>query len=222
MTKFKREMKIAPSILSANFANLESELAQFDPTITSYIHVDVMDGNFVPNITIGPVVVKAVSEVTSIPLDVHLMIEKPERYVADFVKAGAHIVTVHVEACTHLQRTLQMIRQLGAKAGVSLNPATSLDTLTHVLPDLDLILLMTVNPGFGGQKFIPQMMNKIKACRQMIEPYPIDLEVDGGVKLENIADLGAAGANVFVSGSGIFEHSPYNEMIRKMLQKLSK
>jgi ribulose-phosphate 3-epimerase len=217
---FERKLKIAPSILSANFANLEADVSQLDPEFTDYIHVDVMDGHFVPNITIGPVVVEAVHKVTSIPLDVHLMIEKPELFIKDFVNAGAHIVTVHAEACPHLQRVLQMIRQLGAKAGVSLNPGTGLQKLEHVLPDVDMVLLMTVNPGFGGQKFIPQMVDKIKKCREMIEDYPIDLEVDGGVKLENIDTLSKAGANVFVSGSGIFNFPPYNDMIKKMKDKL--
>lgn len=214
------KIKLAPSILSANFANLESEIAQLDPTLADYLHIDVMDGHFVPNITIGPPVVKAISNLTNIPLDVHLMIEKPDRFIPQFIESGAHIVTVHVEACTHLQRTLQFIRKSGAKAGVSLNPATSLDMLDHVLPDLDLILLMTVNPGFGGQKFIPQMMDKISACRKKIAGTSIELEVDGGVKLDNIESLYKAGATVFVSGSGVFENPPYNEIMRKMKDRL--
>lgn len=215
-----RDFKIAPSLLSSDFGNLEAELANLDPSVVDYIHIDVMDGHFVPNITIGPVVVKAISKLTTIPLDVHLMIENPDRYVAEFVKSGANIVTVHVEACTHLQRTLQYIRQLGARPGVSLNPATSLSTIENVLEDVDLILLMTVNPGFGGQKFVPKMMDKIAACRKMIEGSNIELEVDGGIKLENIADVAKAGADVFVSGSGIFEYPPYNETIKKMRAKL--
>jgi ribulose-phosphate 3-epimerase len=217
---FERKPKIAPSILSANFANLESDIVQLDPQYTDYIHVDVMDGHFVPNITMGPVVVEAVHKITSIPLDVHLMIEKPENFVKEFINAGASIVTVHAEACPHLHRVLQQIKQLGAKAGVSLNPGTPLHAIENVLPDLDMVLLMTVNPGFGGQKFIPQMMDKIKNCREMIEDYPIDLEVDGGVKLENIDKLHKAGANVFVSGSGIFNYPPYNEMMKRMKDKL--
>jgi len=214
--KAKRTAKLAPSILSADFANLEHEVSQLDPQLADYLHIDVMDGHFVPNITIGPVVVKALHQVTSIPLDVHLMIERPERYIESFVKAGAHIVTVHAEASTHLQRTLQLIRSLGAKAGVSLNPASSLSHLEHVLPDVDLVLLMTVNPGFGGQKFIPQMIEKIRAARKMIGDLPIELEVDGGIKLENVKESFEAGANVFVSGSGIFENPPYNEIMKKM------
>lgn len=218
--KSRRPIKIAPSILSADFANLEHEVSQLDPQLADYLHVDVMDGHFVPNITIGPLVVEALHKVTSIPLDVHLMIEKPERYIEAFVKAGSHIVTVHAEASTHLQRNLQLIRSLGAKAGVSLNPATSISCLENVLPDLDLILLMTVNPGFGGQKFIPQMMEKIKATRQMIAAHSIELEVDGGIKLENIREVHEAGADVFVSGSGIFERPPYNQIMKKMRDAL--
>lgn len=211
-----KKIKIAPSILSADFANLESEIAQLDPGLTDYLHIDVMDGHFVPNITIGPPVVRAIKKVTNIPLDVHLMIEKPERYLKDFFDAGAGVITVHAEACTHLQRCLQSIRELGAKAGVSLNPATPLSAVENVLDDLDMILLMTVNPGFGGQKFIPQMMQKIKSCRNMIDDYSIDLQVDGGIKMHNIRDIFDAGANVFVAGSEIFGNPPYNETIRRM------
>lgn len=217
---WERKIKIAPSILSADFANLETEVSQFDPSIVDLIHIDVMDGQFVPNITVGPDIVKAIKKVTSIPLDVHLMIIHPDSMIEKFVKAGASIVTIHAEASTHLQRSLQLIRQLGAKAGVSLNPATSLSALEYILPDTDLILLMTVNPGFGGQKFIPQMLDKIKACRKMIHNFPIDLEVDGGIKVSNIEEIGHAGANVFVSGSGIFERPPYNNTVIEMKEKL--
>ncbi len=215
-----RNLKIAPSILSADFANLESEVSQLDPSLADLLHVDVMDGRFVPNITIGPVVVSALKKVTSIPLDVHLMIVEPEKYIDAFAKAGASILTVHAEACPHLQRTLTWIRQLGLKAGVSLNPSTSLSALEHLLPDVDLILLMTVNPGFGGQRFIPQMKDKIKACRKMIEGYPIELEVDGGIKLDNIDEMARLGASIFVSGSAIFEKTPYNETLQRMREKL--
>jgi ribulose-phosphate 3-epimerase len=207
-------------MLSADFGNLESEIALLDPSIVDYLHLDIMDGHFVPNITIGPFVVQAISKLTDIPLDCHLMIENPDQYISQFIKAGADIVTIHVEACVHLQRSLQVIRQQGAKAGVSLNPATPLNTLENVLDDIDLILLMTVNPGFGGQKFIPQMMSKISDCRKMIGSRAIELQVDGGVKLENIAELAKAGANVFVSGSGIFEKPPYNDTIKKMRKAL--
>jgi len=216
-----RKSKLSPSLLSADFGNLEAEISQLDPTLADYLHLDVMDGRFVPNITIGPFIVKAIKKLTNIPLDVHLMIVEPEKYLKDFIDAGADILTVHVEASTHLQRNLQVIRQLGAKAGVSLNPATPLSSIENVLPDLDLILLMTVNPGFGGQKFIPKMMDKIRDCRKLIGNFPIDLEVDGGVKFDNIADLEKAGANVFVSGSGIFERPPYNQTMKEMKAKLS-
>ncbi|PIR23785.1 MAG: ribulose-phosphate 3-epimerase [Deltaproteobacteria bacterium CG11_big_fil_rev_8_21_14_0_20_45_16] len=212
----KAPCKISPSLLSADFANLESEMAQLDPSLVDYLHLDVMDGHFVPNITIGPDVVKAIASRTNIPLDVHLMIENPERYIKQFADAGAHIITVHAEAATHLQRCLQQIREFGCKAGVSLNPATPLEALHYVLEDSDLILLMTVNPGFGGQKFIPQMLQKIKDCVALIENRNIELEVDGGVKVSNIKSLYEAGARVFVSGSEIFSNPPYNDVIRRM------
>lgn len=212
--------KIAPSILSADFGNLESEIAQLDPRLADYLHIDIMDGHFVPNITIGPVVVQAIKKLTNIPLDVHLMISDPDRYAADFVKAGANILTVHAEASIHLQRSLKLIRDLGALAGVSLNPATPLQNIENVLDDVDLILIMTVNPGFGGQKFIPHMMKKISECRKMIGDRKIELEVDGGIKLSNIVDVHKAGADVFVSGSGIFGAPPYNETMRKMRKAL--
>lgn len=215
-----KDYKISASILSADFGNLESELAQLDPETVDLIHVDVMDGRFVPNITIGPLVVEAVKRLTSIPLDVHLMIEEPENYVEQFVKAGASILTVHAEASAHLQRTLSQIRSMGAKAGVSLNPSTPLSSIENVLPDLDLILLMTVNPGFAGQKFIPQMKDKIRRCSEMIASHSIDLEVDGGIKLSNIKEVADCGANVFVSGSEIFGNPPYNEMVRRMKSSL--
>lgn len=222
MTQWERKTMIAPSILSADFGNLEAEISQLDPQLVDLIHLDVMDGQFVPNITIGPDIVRAVKRLTSIPLDVHLMIVNPDAFVGKFIEAGAKIVTIHAEATHHLHRSLQLIRQLGARAGVSLNPATPLSALDHVLPDIDLILLMTVNPGFGGQKFIPQMITKIKECREKIGKAPIDIEVDGGIKLSNIDEIYSAGANIFVSGSGIFEKPPYNQTIQQMKDKLKR
>lgn len=213
---FRREVKIAPSLLSADFGNLETEIAQFDPSITDYLHIDVMDGQFVPNITVGPDVVRAISGRTMIPLDVHLMIERPEVHIKSFQQAGASILTVHVEACRHLQACLRQIKDLGMKAGVSLNPSTPLTSIENVLEDLDLVLIMSVNPGFGGQQFIPQSLDKVARCRRMIEDYPIELEVDGGVKLSNIKEIHEAGAHVFVSGSEIFGNPPYNEVVKQM------
>ncbi|MFO7766159.1 MAG: ribulose-phosphate 3-epimerase [Pelovirga sp.] len=211
-------MKIAPSILSADFSRLGDEIRAIDQGGADYVHIDVMDGHFVPNITIGPLVVDAVRRVTDLPLDVHLMIEHPDRYVDDFAKAGADLIVVHVEATTHLHRTIQLIRSCGKKAGVSLNPATSLATLDMILPDLDLVLLMTVNPGFGGQSFIDSCLPKIAQLRQRIDQLdkPIELEVDGGVKVDNIARIAAAGADVFVAGSAVFGANDYAATIRQL------
>lgn len=212
----KRPIKICPSILSADFANLEAEIAQLDPSLVDCIHIDVMDGSFVPNISIGIPVIRSIKQVTNLPLDVHLMIEKPDRYLSKFKEAGADRITVHAEASLHLQRDLSEIRDLGAKAGVSLNPASPLSLIESVLENLDLILLMTVNPGFGGQSFIPQMKQKIKDCHEMIKNHDIDLQVDGGIKLSNIREIYESGANSFVAGSEIFQNPPYNEVIRRM------
>lgn len=211
-------MKIAPSILSADFSRLGDEVRAIDQAGADYVHVDVMDGHFVPNITIGPLVVDAVRRVTDLPLDVHLMIEAPDRYIADFAKAGADLIVVHVEAATHLHRTIELIRSCGKKAGVSLNPATSLTTLDMILPDLDLVLLMTVNPGFGGQSFIEGSLPKIAELRRRIDQLgrPIELEVDGGVKVDNIGQIAAAGADVFVAGSAVFGTDNYTDTIRRL------
>lgn len=211
-------MKIAPSILSADFSRLGDEIRAIEQGGADYVHIDVMDGHFVPNITIGPPVVAAVRRVTDLPLDVHLMIEHPDRYISDFAKAGADLIVVHVEATTHLHRTIQLIRSLGKKAGVSLNPATSLATLDMILPDLDLVLLMTVNPGFGGQSFIESCLPKIRQLRQRIDQLgkPIELEVDGGVKIDNIERIAAAGADVFVAGSAVFGAGDYAATIRQL------
>jgi ribulose-phosphate 3-epimerase len=210
--------KIAPSILSADFARLGDEVRALEAAGADYIHIDVMDGHFVPNITIGPLVVEAVRRVTKLPLDVHLMIENADAYVPEFAKAGADIIVVHAEASRHLHRTVQLIRSLGKKAGVSLNPATPLDSLEYVLGDLDLVLLMTVNPGFGGQSFIGACIPKIKALRNMLDRRGIDaeLEVDGGVKIDNIAEISHAGADVFVAGSAVFGSADYAATITEM------
>ncbi len=204
-------IKIAPSILSADFARLGEEVQAVAKAGADYIHIDVMDGHFVPNLTIGPLVVAALRKVTTLPLDVHLMIESPDRYIPEFAKAGADIITVHQEAVPHLHRTVQLIKGLGKKAGVSINPATPTATLDVVLDDLDLVLVMTVNPGFGGQGFIESGLTKIARLRQEIDRrgIAVELEVDGGVKTDNIAQIAAAGADVFVAGSAVFGTADY-------------
>lgn len=200
-------IKIAPSILSADFANLANEIKDVEQAGADWIHVDVMDGHFVPNITIGPLIVEAIRPYTKLPLDVHLMIEQPERYIPAFVKSGADIISVHQEACTHLHRTIYQIKESGLRAGVVLNPATPFEMITDIINDLDLILFMTVNPGFGGQKFIDSMLPKIRKCRDLLDNRGlthIDIEVDGGVNPQTAAACRQAGANVLVAGSAIF------------------
>jgi ribulose-phosphate 3-epimerase len=208
-------VKIAPSILSADFARLGAEIRAIEAGGADYVHIDVMDGHFVPNITIGPLVVDAVRKVTSLPLDVHLMIENPDLYIPEFAKAGADIITVHQEAGAHLHRTVQLIHSLGKKAGVSINPATPVSTLEVILDELDLVLVMSVNPGFGGQSFIPACLPKIAALRREIERrgLAIELEVDGGVKTDNIGQIVSAGADVLVAGSAVFSTSDYRVTI---------
>ena len=213
-----KQKLIAPSILSADFSRLGQEIKAVEKAGADWIHVDVMDGHFVPNITIGPVVVKAARKVTSLPLDVHLMIENADRHVEDFIRAGSDYLTVHAEACPHLQRTLTHIRQLGCKAGVSLNPATPLSSLDHVLSDVDLVLIMSVNPGFGGQSFIPQCLDKIRALRGKLDGvgHEIVLMVDGGIKVENIGEVARAGTDAFVAGSAIYGSDDYVKTIAQM------
>ncbi len=195
-------VKISPSILAADFASLGTEIAAVSSA--DYVHVDVMDGHFVPNITIGPPVVRAIKRFSTLPLDVHLMIDPPEPYLEAFASAGADIITVHAEVCPHLHRTLAAIRELGVRAGVSLNPSTPIDVVQHVLDQMDLLLVMTVNPGFGGQRFIDAMVPKIAAARAMIGDRPIELEVDGGITVHTAPVVIAAGANVLVAGSAVF------------------
>lgn len=216
-----RSLMIAPSILSANFSRLGEEVRAVEAAGADVIHVDVMDGHFVPNITIGPLVVKAVRAVTSLPVDVHLMITNPDRYLQDFIDAGADWVTVHVEACVHLHRTLAYIRSQGKKAGAVLNPATSLSTLDYVLEEVDLVMLMSVNPGFGGQSFIESTLAKTSRLRQMLDAVnpAAGIEIDGGVSPATIGRIAAAGANIFVAGSAIYGQNDYPSVIRAMKEQ---
>ncbi|MDU0201461.1 ribulose-phosphate 3-epimerase [Paenibacillus sp. MAH-36] len=211
---------VAPSILSANFAKLGEEIKDAELGGADWIHVDVMDGHFVPNITIGPLVVEAIRPVTKLPLDVHLMIEQPDRYIPDFVKAGADLISVHVEACTHLHRTLHLIKQSGVKAGVVLNPATPISLIEHVLDEnLDLVLIMTVNPGFGGQAFIPGMLSKIRALRDQSNAKGLSglhIEVDGGINEVTARQVVEAGADVLVAGNAVFGQSDRADAIRRI------
>lgn len=213
--------KIAPSILSADFSRLGDEIRAVEAGGADYIHVDVMDGHFVPNITIGPLVVEAARKVTDLPLDVHLMIANPDMYVPEFAKAGADIIVIHAEATLHLHRSVQLIKSLGKKAGVSLNPATPLSVLEYVLGDLDLVLLMTVNPGFGGQSFIEACIPKIRGLRRMLDKQGLEteLEVDGGVKIDNIDRISHAGADVFVAGSAVFGSPDYAATIAELKRR---
>ncbi len=209
---------IAPSILSADFTRLGEEISAVAKGGADVIHIDVMDGHFVPNITIGPLVVKAVRRITDLPLDVHLMIENADAYLEDFAKAGADWITVHVETGYHLHRTIHRIKELGKKAGAVLNPATPLSSLEEILPDLDLVMLMTVNPGFGGQSFIESSLAKIRQLKKMIDDrgLSVGIEVDGGVSPKTITPIAAAGANIFVAGSAVFGQDDYKKVIGEL------
>jgi ribulose-phosphate 3-epimerase len=214
----KQSVRIAPSILSADFARLADEVARVQAAGADFLHIDVMDGHFVPNLTVGPPIVEAIRKVTQLPLDVHLMITNADAFIPEFVDAGADYLTVHVEACTHLHRTVQSIKERGVKAGVTLNPATSLTTVEEILPIADLLLIMSVNPGFGGQHFIPEVLQKIVRARRLIDSCGSQalLEVDGGVKVDNAARIIEAGADILVAGSAIFTSTDYSATIHAM------
>ncbi|MFC1489522.1 ribulose-phosphate 3-epimerase [Thermodesulfobacteriota bacterium] len=214
---------IAPSILSADFSKLGDQIKSVEDAGADWIHVDVMDGHFVPNITMGPIVVEAVRRVTSLPIDVHLMIENPERYIQDFAAAGATMISVQVETCVHLNRVIQLIKETGSQAGIVLNPSTPLSSIEWTLEYVDFILLMSVNPGFGGQAFIPNTLQKIRNLRKMIQDRGLStlIEIDGGVNEETIAEISAAGADVFVAGSAIFGSKNYKKTIDSFKSKIS-
>lgn len=211
--------KIAPSILSADFAALGKEIKEVEKGGADYLHVDVMDGHFVPNLTIGPLIVEAIKPVTDLPLDVHLMIENPDQYIKDFAEAGASIITVHQETCVHLHRTIQLIKNAGVKAGVVVNPATPVELIKDILPDIDLVLIMSVNPGFGGQSFIPHAIDKIEkvAAWRQADNLSFEIEVDGGVNIETAKACTDAGADVLVAGSAIFNQSDRQKAMEDIL-----
>ena len=212
-------IKIAPSILSADFARLKEEIQIVEQGGADILHIDVMDGHFVPNLSIGPPVVRAIKKYTGLPMDVHLMITNPDLFIEQFADAGANYLTVHIEVCHHLHRTIHEIKKHGMKAGISLNPATPLNTLDEILPEVDMVLIMSVNPGFGGQKFIPSCLTKIKRLRQKVDELnlsQIEIEVDGGISHSNIRELADAGVTIFVAGSAIFNASEPAEMIQRM------
>jgi len=208
---------IAPSILSADFSELGDEIRSIEKAGADWIHIDVMDGHFVPNITIGPLVVEAARRVTTLPLDVHLMIANPASYIPDFIKSGASLISVQAEACSHLNRTIHLIKDSGPRAGVVLNPSTPLSSIEWVIEDVDVVMIMSVNPGFGGQKFIPNSIDKIRTLRKMIQDRGLStlIEIDGGVTTNNIKDISEAGADIFVAGSAIFKSEDYKKTITK-------
>jgi ribulose-phosphate 3-epimerase len=214
--------KIAPSILSADLLNLGHEIELIEDTGAEIIHIDIMDGKFVPNITAGWSIVEAIKQKTSLPLDVHLMINEPDRYIEDFIKSGADIITVHQEACIHLHRTVERIRELDASPGVAINPATPISTLENIIDYIDIVLIMSVNPGFSGQEFIYSSLFKIEKMRKIISENELEtlIEVDGGIKVSNIAEVSNSGCDIFVSGSGIFGTDDYNATIQSMLERI--
>lgn len=211
-------IKLAPSILSADFAKLLEDVKKVEKAGCEYLHIDVMDGHFVPNITLGPSIVKSLRKDVNMVFDTHLMIENPDNYIKDFVDAGSDLIVVHVEACRHLHRTIQNIKSYNVKAGVALNPATPIETIKHVLQDVDMVLIMTVNPGFGGQSFIESMIEKIKELKQLIDEknLKVDIQVDGGIKPSNIHQVVEAGANIIVAGSAIFNSENIEETVKLM------
>ncbi len=217
-------IKLAPSILSADFARLLEDVKKVEKAGCEYLHIDVMDGHFVPNITLGPAIVKSLRKDVNMVFDAHLMIENPDNYIKEFADAGCDIIVVHQEACTHLHRTIQNIKSHGIKAGVALNPATPIETIKYVLQDVDMVLLMSVNPGFGGQSYIPVVTEKIKELKALIDEMnlDIDIEVDGGVKPSNIAEVVNAGANVIVAGSAIFNAGNIDEAVKSLRENASK
>ena len=214
--------KLAPSILSADFSKLAEDVAKIEAGGADYIHVDVMDGHFVPNISFGAVVMKSLEGKTKLPYDVHLMIENPDQYLEGFVTPNTAFITVHQEACTHLNRTIQHIKSLGVKAGVSLNPATSLSTLDFILDDVDMVLIMSVNPGFGGQKFIPSALEKIRELAEIrrAEELDFEIEIDGGAKLDNVQEIVSAGTDIVVAGSAVFKTPDIEETTKQFISKI--
>lgn len=217
-------IKLAPSILSADFARLLEDVKKVEKAGCEYLHIDVMDGHFVPNITLGPAIVKSLRKDVNMIFDAHLMIENPDNYIKEFADAGCDIIVVHQEACTHLHRTIQNIKSHGVKAGVALNPATPIETIKYVLQDVDMVLLMSVNPGFGGQSYIPVVTQRIKELKTLIDEMglDIDIEVDGGVKPSNISEVVSAGANVIVAGSAIFNAGDIDEAVKSLRENASK
>jgi len=215
---------IAPSILSADFSKLGHEIKAVENAGADWIHMDVMDGHFVPNITMGPMIARAAREITSLPIDAHLMIEAPDRYIPDFAKAGVNLICVHIEACIHANRTIQMIKESGCKAGIALNPSTPLSSIEWILEYVDLVLIMSVNPGFGGQKFIGNTLDKIRALRNIIDSRDMStlIQIDGGVCKENIEEISNAGVDVFVAGSAVFGSKDYTETIADFKTKISR